>query len=254
MNRLPFDPRSTLYAVIPASVRYDPELTASAKLLYGEISALAQARGYCFAQNRYFAELYRLSVKTISSLISALADRGHVRIEVIKTDKGEVKERRIWLIKERDYLEGGTPENTEGVSTENGRGYPENSGGGIPKNVKEINTRVNDTSVNKPPIVPHEIRDRFAAFAGEDEALLAALLGFAEMRAKKKKPLFTDRSVTLLLNKLDRFSGGDGAVMVSLLDEATEKGWSSVFLHEAGPRSGGDRQEAGPWKETLEEW
>lgn len=250
MSGLSFDSGAALYAVIPSSVRYDPELPANAKLLYGEISALSYARGYCFAKNRYFAELYGLNVKTISALISALSDRGHIRVEVIKSDKGEVVERRIWLIKPRDYLEGGIPIIPEGVPPEIGRGYPENSGGGTPKIPEDDNTSNIYTRNKIPPISPHEIRKRFVSFAGNNEPLLDSLLGFAEMRAKRKKPLCTERSVTLLLNKLTKLSGGDRDAMAAMLDEATEKGWSSVYLH----GTGSPPEEKKQWKESLEEW
>ena len=39
----------SLYSVIPARVRDDHTLRPNAKLLYGELSALAQAEGYCWA-------------------------------------------------------------------------------------------------------------------------------------------------------------------------------------------------------------
>ena len=41
----------SLYSVIPARVRDDHSLRPNAKLLYGELSALAQAEGYCWAWN-----------------------------------------------------------------------------------------------------------------------------------------------------------------------------------------------------------
>ena len=54
------------FAVIPANVRYDSRLSANEKLLYGEITALANKDGYCWASNAYFAELYGVTVSTVS--------------------------------------------------------------------------------------------------------------------------------------------------------------------------------------------
>jgi len=71
----------SFYAVIPASVRYDDLLKANAKLLYGEITALCSFKCYCWADNKYFAELYKVDPKTISRWISQLENGGYLKIE-----------------------------------------------------------------------------------------------------------------------------------------------------------------------------
>ena len=85
------------YAVIPASVRYDKNLKPAEKLLYGEISALCNKEGYCFAKNKYFAELYSVSQSSVSRWISNLTKLGFLEVQIIRNQKNEVIERRIYI-------------------------------------------------------------------------------------------------------------------------------------------------------------
>lgn len=82
------------YAVIVADVRYDKTLKPNAKLLYGELTALCNQYGYCWATNEYFADLYGLASATVSRLISQLESRGYIRCEMAATETGS--ERRIY--------------------------------------------------------------------------------------------------------------------------------------------------------------
>ena len=86
------------YAIIPANVRYDNELTPNAKLLYGEITALCNEKGYCWATNNYFAELYGVSKTSISKWIKQLIDKGYIKSQINegfhKTLKTQMQKRR----------------------------------------------------------------------------------------------------------------------------------------------------------------
>ena len=86
------------YAIIPANVRYDEDLTANAKLLYGEITALCNEKGYCWASNEYFAELYKTTTRTVSRWIKQLVDKKYITSKMIyREGTKEVKERHIYL-------------------------------------------------------------------------------------------------------------------------------------------------------------
>lgn len=85
------------YAIIPATIRYDERLKYAERLLYGEITALIGKEGYCFASNSYFANLYNVIPGTISRWISHLSKLGYINVELIKNDKKEITERRIYI-------------------------------------------------------------------------------------------------------------------------------------------------------------
>lgn len=88
------------YSIIPADVRYDINLKDKAKLLYSEITALSDKYGYCYASNKYFAELYNVSITTISLLIKDLIDNGYIESEIIyKEGTKEILNRYLKIVK-----------------------------------------------------------------------------------------------------------------------------------------------------------
>lgn len=86
------------YAIIPANIRYDNNLKAIEKLMYGEITALTNKEGYCFAKNGYFAELFEVANNTVSRWISNLEKRGYIRVNIIRDKRGQIIERRIFIV------------------------------------------------------------------------------------------------------------------------------------------------------------
>ena len=86
------------YAIIPAKVRYS-SLKPNAKLLYGEITALSNKLGYCYASNNYFAELYGVSKNTVSRWLSDLTKLGFVTIEIQRNENKEITKRIIGIDK-----------------------------------------------------------------------------------------------------------------------------------------------------------
>lgn len=94
------------YSIIPASVRYDKNIRDKAKLLYSEITALSNKDGYCYATNKYFADLYNVSATTISTLIKELIDNGYLESKIVyKEGTKEILYRYLKLFK------GGIKEN-----------------------------------------------------------------------------------------------------------------------------------------------
>ena len=117
--------KPTYYAIISAEVRYDKNLSANAKLLYGEITCLTNENGFCFATNKYFADLYDKSKVTISKWISELVASGYLSTSyTYKEGTKEIDKRYISILK-----------------------------GGIKENFKDNNTSINNTSIIKEKII-----------------------------------------------------------------------------------------------------
>ena len=90
--------KKNYYAIIPAPVRYCKKLKANEKLMFGELTALANEKGFCYASNDYFANLYDVSKTSVSKWISNLEKNKFIRLKMIY-QKGtkQIKERRIYI-------------------------------------------------------------------------------------------------------------------------------------------------------------
>ena len=117
------------YAILTADVRYCPNLSASEKLLFAEITALSNKDGFCCAGNSYFSKLYGVSDVTISRQLKGLEDNGFIRIEYDKSGT-KITKRRIFTVNKN--VNG----NTVAVN--------KNDNGTINKNVKDNNTSNNN--------------------------------------------------------------------------------------------------------------
>lgn len=128
------------YAIIPAVVRYDKKIQPNAKLLYGEITALSNEKGYCWASDNYFKNLYGVSKTTIQNWLKSLEENNYIKRDVVyKEGSKEILNRYIRII-----------------------AYPiqENLGRGIQENLRDNNTSFNNTNnknhmSSKPDLIPY---------------------------------------------------------------------------------------------------
>jgi hypothetical protein len=110
------------YAIIPAEVRY-ADIPAQAKLLYGEITALCNQKGYCWASNQYFADLYGLHKVSISRLISILERNNFITIHT-ETERGGLTKRFMGLNKNVNTpLNKNVNHNNTSINNKNNKGF-----------------------------------------------------------------------------------------------------------------------------------
>lgn len=137
----------TFYAIIPANVRYCKDLEPNAKLLYGEITALCNKEGYCWASNSYFATLYDVEERTIKNWLHSLKDLGFIHVEV--EVQGIQRQRKIWIHNENEKIFA------------KGRNFPDVGKKNSPREEKKfpLNNTMNTTAKeDHPPLPPQKCR------------------------------------------------------------------------------------------------
>ena len=164
--------KPNFYTVLPATVRYDENLSDFEKIVMSEIVALANQTGYCYASNSYFAKVYNKSISTITRTISNLVKHGYIKIYI---DKNFGNRRRIYIVLEKYFLmlkSDNAKKSIEHELRKNNfeieRSIVKNEFEGMGKSDEYNNTRYN-TYLNK-----------------QDEVNIAELFNRIMMRSKRK--------------------------------------------------------------------
>lgn len=212
------------YAIIPANVRYDKDLAPNAKLLYGEITALCNEKGYCWATNKYFAELYNVSDRTIKNWISQLADKGYIQRSVkYREGTEEIEQRKLFIGRENNFTTSGNyvPDPRENNFTTPSENI-------FPVNNTSINNTFNNTNIYKgKKKQKSETVNSVIAEYTENKDLQDALHDFVDMRTKARKPL-TVRAMKLSLNELDKLAVDD-VTKIAIVNQSIVHSWLTFY-------------------------
>lgn len=223
------------YAILPAKVRYDKNITPNAKLLYAEITALCNDRGYCWAGNAYFAELYGVTKTSISNWISSLQKHGYIDVQLIyKENSKEIQSRHI-------SIENNIP------TQNNLNTYTKNIVGGIQKNFTDNNQIINTKkeeiiskdiiTQKQKPLIPKEsrkakktkdivtMRNMINAFT-ENESIRKKLLEYFNMRVKKG---LQPNQWKIILDDLRDYAGESAKVAIDKINGSIAGGYMQII-------------------------
>lgn len=253
-------------AYIPAPVRYDKRLPPAVKLLYGEITALSNAEGYCWAGNQYFATLYDVDKKTVSAWISLLHKLGYISVVL---DKNAGNDRRIYLAEALINAQVGYTEKNGYLSTKSRIAiydkmdtYPQNHGHNIITNNTMNNLSLNrestrtdlalDCSVNsekldsKPPTKENNTQQTYKPKRSKGEAVTTNLVldncDFPEHWTPTMKSLYAAQWLPfrqkvgkkpLLLEsvraQIEKLASLTEEQLTSCINDSIANGWSGLF-------------------------
>lgn len=224
------------YAIIPANVRYDKDLAPNAKLLYGEITALCNEKGYCWASNQYFAELYGVSVLSVKRWVNSLVTKGYVyRTLTYKPNSKEVDKRIL-------SIDSGIKIDTTSVQKCYDPSIKNDTSSSIKNdtdNNTSINNTFNNTDIYKEKNNKKESVNSVISSYTENKDLQDALHDFVDMRTKARKPL-TVRAMKLSLNELDKLAVDD-VTKIAIVNQSIMHNWLTFYKLQNN-NNGGQRQ------------
>ena len=226
--------KPSFYAIIPASVRYSNEITANAKLLYGEITCLCNKEGYCWASNSYFAKLYNVSERTIVNWLNSLEKCGFITKKIIYKDGSNEVAKRIISIAESD-LRRISPPGEKNFTTPHEKNFTTPGENNFTYN----NIKTNNTSNNKKKLNKEKLLDGILAkfqLYNFSEKVQERLLDFYSDKIDNKE---VPREHQLIAT-LDMLASVSESVQLQAINNSIRGGWKTIYL----PKSDTTKQQS----------
>ena len=206
------------FGILPANVRYDKKLKPMEKILYTEITALSNSKGYCYATNSYFANLYDVHKNTAGIWINNLEKLGYIKSRIIyETGTKNVKERQLFIV---------TPINKKIDRYQQKDCDPINEKIDTPINekIEDNNTRYNNTRYNNKKINKKEKVEIESVYKSKE--FKKAFYDFVDMRYEIKK-IPTKIAIKMIIKKLEKV--GNEELAIQMLERSIINSWQDVF-------------------------
>ena len=138
--------KPSYYSILTADVRYHDKLSPFDKLLYSDITALTNKKGYCNASNKYFSKVFNKSIRAISRAISNLSDNDLIKSILIRDQNNEIVERKIYL---KQTVSIGIDKNDDTPTDKNDvTSIDKNDQYNNTSNINNINKNIKSNSIN----------------------------------------------------------------------------------------------------------
>ena len=217
------------YAVIPAEIRYDEDLTPNEKILYGEITALTNKNGECWAGNKYFSKLYKVQLQSVSRWLKHLKQKGYININLVyKSESKEIEKRVIKIngIPVSENVKTFTQSSGEPINN-NVNTYSQNCEGGINKNVKENNTSINNIKkrkyIKEKKILEDFIKDK--NFSKELESTLEDWITYKDERNENYTEIGFKKLLSEIKNNTYIYSENQ---LIDLINKCMLNNWKGI--------------------------
>jgi len=167
------------------------------------ISGLCAERGYCFASNEYFSNLFDVDEVTISRKLKKLEKKSYIKI-MYSRNGYRVENREIRLTKMSPPIN-------------------KNVNGAINKNVKYNNTSNNITIIN------NTSNNKELVFPFDSNEFLETWKLWKDYRKEIKKPIKGIISEQSQLQKLSKISNGDQQTAIEIINQSISNNWQGLF-------------------------
>lgn len=236
------------WAVLPGEVAHDKRLTIAAKYLYVILSSMAHKNGFCWPENETLADEMQLSRRRVVELLGMLRDAGYIK--VVFRQEGKEERRYIYCGMFPDRMssapEDGAPEGCEISQVGDAedsippceKSHTPMRDLRIPIEVEKQKEKQNENTPKAPQgraagrkskyDLAEDAKPLLRAYVGGDRELHQALGDMIENR-RELRAINSKRAIKMLLDELDRLSGGSKANKLALLRRAIASSWKTVY-------------------------